>query len=96
MRGLKILKIGVIAAGAAIVAGTVALIVAAGDRLSRGGGASGTVSVDLPAGASVEDAVPDGDRILVRLRLADGAVRLVLIDAGSGLRRRVIDLKAPR
>lgn len=93
MRALKTLVIGM---GVLIVAGLVVLVVAAVDR--TGGGKSSDAafspaSISLPAGSEiVETRVGDG-RIVLRLKLADGDARLVVIDAATGRLTGTVDLE---
>jgi hypothetical protein len=95
MRGLKALVIGM---GILIVAGIVVLIFAIADRagqLAEPGPSFAPQTVALPPGAEiVETGIGDG-RVVLRLRLADGTGRLVLLDADSGRVTGTIDLQAP-
>ena len=101
MRALKIIVIvmGVmLVAGVAVVVGTIAM------RLGQRAGAPAPVSVmapngerrvvELPAGAKVIAVQGEGDRVMVRLGLADGGEELILIDWKTGARLGTIDLKA--
>jgi hypothetical protein len=94
MRGLKALVIGM---GILIIAGVVFLIYAIVEKAGEGGiGGGGAVNAEvrLPAGAEiVETRVGDG-RVVLRLRLADGSGRLMLIDAVTGKSAGRIDLKS--
>lgn len=94
MRALKTLVIGM---AVLIVAGIVVLVVTAIDRAGDGGGTStaafSPATVSLPAGAEiVETRVGDG-RIVLRLKLADGNARLVIIDAATGRLSGTVDLR---
>lgn len=93
MRGLKALVIGM---GVLIVAGVVFLVYAIIQKSSEDG-TSGRPAlqseVTLPAGAEVvETSIGDGT-IVLRLRLADGSGRLVVIDPATGKTSGRIDLK---
>ncbi len=44
----------------------------------------GDVSVDVPAGARVEETDLDGGRLVVRLAMPDGETRLIVIDLAHG------------
>ena len=96
MRGLKALVIGM---GILIIAGVVFLIYAIIEKAGEGGGVgqSGIRSeVILPAGAQVvETSIGDGV-IMLRLRLADGSGRLVVVDPATGKPSGTIDLKFKR
>lgn len=47
-------------------------------------GAFGTKTIAIPAGAHVDDMATAQDRLVVRLRLADGSARILVFDLGSG------------
>lgn len=88
MRGLKAMVIGM---GVLIIVGVIFLIYAivqkSGDELGGGFGAGKSPvssSVALPAGAEVVETAVGAERIVLRVRLADGSGRLVILDAGSG------------
>lgn len=88
MRGLKAMVIGM---GVLIVVGVIFLIYAivqkSGDELGGGFGAATSPvasTIDLPNGAEVVETAVGGQRIVLRLRLADGSGRLVILDAGNG------------
>lgn len=96
MRGLKILVVvlGVllVLGSAALVAGIVYKVnhplvpVAEVDR--------GIVThVTLPAGAQIAATDVSGDRLVVRVALAEGGAELILFDLRSGARLATIDLK---
>ena len=92
------LKALVVVMGVLLVGGTAALIVAIVDRAShRTPSSSGRgfdpVAVDLPVGARVLAAEFAGDRILVRVGLADGGEQLILIDTRNGARLGTVDLR---
>ena len=97
MRGLKALVIGM---GVLIIVGVVFLLYAiiqkSGDEAALGGrtpGAPVRSDVTLPAGAEVVETRLDSNTIVLRLRLADGSGRLVVIDRGTGKATGRIDLK---
>ncbi|MGB0630802.1 MAG: hypothetical protein ACPGRZ_08905 [Alphaproteobacteria bacterium] len=98
MRALKALVIGM---AVLIFAGVVVLIIGIVDKAGKLDGETPAAAVafdaqeiPLPAGATVQETRLDGDRIVVRLALADGTARLILISASSGKQTGVIDLKA--
>lgn len=78
MQGLKFLVIGM---GVLIVIGLVVVIVTVATRGGAGRDGFGTARVELPPGNAVVESSASGDRILLRLRGADGGQRLMLIDA---------------
>ena len=97
MRGLKALVIGM---GVLIIVGVAFLLYAiiqkSGDEAALGGRAPGAPvrsDVTLPAGAEVVETRLDSNTIVLRLRLADGSGRLVVIDRGTGKATGRIDLK---
>ena len=49
--------------------------------------------IALPTGATVEETHLEGDRILVRLKLADGTARLIVVSAATGKQTGTINLK---
>jgi len=55
-----------------------------------------TAALDLPAGASVREMRATGERLVLRIALADGGERLVVLDLGSGARLGTIELRAAR
>ena len=93
MRSLKALVIGM---GILIVVGVVFLIYAIIQKSSENdalGRSALQSEVTLPAGAEVvETRIGDG-KIVLRLRLADGSGRLVVIDPATGKMSGRIDLK---
>ncbi|HEV2547878.1 MAG TPA: hypothetical protein VGU20_11100 [Stellaceae bacterium] len=97
MRALKIL---VVVMGVMLVGGTAALIAAIIDRASRHtpqaaaprGHGFGSAAVSLPAGARVLTTELAGDRVLVRLALAEGGEALLLVDAKSGTNLGIVYL----
>ena len=97
MRALKALVIGM---AVLIFAGVVVLIVGIVDKAGELDGQSPADAVvfdpqaiALPAGASVQETRIDGGRIVVRLALADGTARLLVISAATGKQTGIIDLK---
>ena len=93
MRALKALVIGM---GVLIVVGVVVLVYAIINRVGETGVPelmSGQSQIELPAGAQIVETSIGGGRIVVRLSLADGSQRLLLIDADTGGRIGAINLK---
>ena len=97
MRALKTLVIGM---AVLILAGVVVLIIGivekagaevAGEPPAEAAGFDAWIA--LPTGATVEETHLDGDRILVRLKLADGTARLIVVSAATGKQTGTIDLK---
>ena len=99
MRALKVL---VIIMGVLLVGGSVALVAAIVARLGRApvaapaAEAGAPLHASLPAGSRIVSAELSGDRVLVRVALADGGEELVLYNARSGAQVAVIDLPATR
>jgi len=96
MRGLKALVIGM---GVLIIVGVVFLLYAiiqkSGEEAAMGDAAPGApvrAAVTLPAGAEVVETRLDSTTIVLRLRLADGSGRLVVIDRATGKAIGRIDL----
>src|SRR5579863_8553539 len=92
------LKALVVAMGVLLVGGTAALIVAIVDRASHrtpapSGRGFDPVAVDLPLGARILASEVAGDRILVRIGLADGSEQLIVIDLRNGARLGTVDLR---
>ncbi len=98
MRALKLL---VAVMGVLLVGGTAALIVAVIDRARHRVAAPAPAVahgfdravIDLPAGARVLGSDSVGDRLAVRIGLADGGEALILIDPRSGARLGTIELR---
>ena len=99
MRALKALVIAMavlIAAGLGVI--VVALVERAGEPLSdspkaaAGAPAFGEVRVPVPAGARLVETTVAGDRLILRLRLADGAARIVVVDLATGRRLGTVRL----
>jgi hypothetical protein len=97
MRALKIL---VIVMGVPLVGGSVALVAAIVGRLGRAPAAppaaEAPLHASLPAGSHIVSTELNGDRVLVRVALADGGEELVLYNARTGAQVAVIDLPATR
>lgn len=99
MRSLKLL---VIVMGVLLVGGSVALVAAIIGRLARPPAAppaaatGAPLHATLPAGARIVSAELSGDRVLVRIALADGSEELLLYDARTGAGVGVIDAPAAR
>lgn len=47
----------------------------------------------LPAGAEIVDMVAEGERLVLRLKLAGGGERLVILDMGSGRQLGTVELE---
>ncbi|HUC66733.1 MAG TPA: hypothetical protein VMA53_14945 [Stellaceae bacterium] len=102
MRALKVL---VVVMGVLLLGGTVALVVAVIERARQHlaepaavpppppGRGFGRAVVDLPAGARVIAVEPAGDRLVVRIGLAEGGEALILIDARTGAKLGTIELR---
>ena len=102
MRSLKVL---VVVMGVLLVGGTAALIAAIIDRAShpRPTPVASTATpavhgfdravIDLPAGSHVLGSEAVGDRIMVRVGLAEGGEALILIDPRTGGRLGTIELR---
>jgi len=94
MRALKVL---VVVMGVLLVGGTAALIVAIIDRASHR--ASGPVGrfdsavVDLPPGGRVIGIEAVGERLVVRVELAQGSELLILLDPRTGARLGTVELR---
>ncbi|MEW5704964.1 MAG: hypothetical protein AB1781_10335 [Pseudomonadota bacterium] len=102
MRGLKFL---VVFLGVLILGGIVFLGVTIAGRMSGklegapGGGhlpAFETAKVTLPKGARLEGTEAEGDRLLLRLRLADGAGRILILDLNDGRLLGTVELEKGR
>jgi hypothetical protein len=98
----RALKVLVIVLGILLVGGVVALIAMI---VARGGvatsqpaaalprGAAYDTVIDLPSGARIVSAQPDGARLVVFLALADGRQQILLLDLASGARLGTIELR---
>ncbi|HXQ49658.1 MAG TPA: DUF6476 family protein [Stellaceae bacterium] len=96
---MRALKAVVIVLGVALVAGSVALVALIVGRMERRSAvAEGAAPAQaaLPAGSRIVATELNGDRLLIRLALADGGEELVLINARTGTRIAVFDLPAAR
>lgn len=100
---IRVLKAVVIGLGLLIVVGVVALIVGLFWRASKMGEPAGAKvapptalngPVALPRGAAVTDMAATGDRVVLRLRLADGTIRLIFVDPRAAAVAGQLDLKA--
>ena len=58
-----------------------------------GNGTFGETLIALPPGAEPEETLLEGDRLIVRLRLPDGDIALLLIDARTGKRLGLVHLE---
>ena len=94
MRGLKALVIGM---GVLIVGGLIVLVVAAVQQAGNLSAPAAEVktTMDLPAGAEIAETVTGDGRIVLRLRLADGSARLIVLDAATGRLAATVDLRRP-
>ncbi len=100
MRGLKIL---VIVMGVMLVGGTAALVAAVIARVHHSGAQAtppvaagrgfGRAVIDLPEGAHVLASEIAGERILLRVGLAEGAEELIVLDLRNGERLGTIELR---
>jgi len=95
------LKALVIGMGILIVAASAVIVVKLAQRGGGAGGDGGAASAAgsltpatfaLPAGARVIETALDGDRLALRLVLAGGGERVVIIDARTGRRIAAVDL----
>ena len=98
MRALKAL---VVSMAVLIFAGLVVLILGIIDKAGELDGEISTPLADfgmtqiaIPAGAHIRETRLDGTKILLRLTLANGASRLILISATSGEKLGVVELKS--
>ncbi len=101
---MRALKAAVIGMGILILIGFVVVVVAVIQRAGGDGdgGAApiqtaspavfGDVRITLPAGAEVAGTSTDRGRLIVHLRLAGGASRVLVIDLATGKRLGAIDL----
>lgn len=102
---MRALKIIVVVMGVMLVVGVVALGVGIAYRVNHRPPATPTAmrtivpprgvprSVALPTGAKILDARSDGDRVMVRLGLADGGEQLLLLDWQTGATLATLNLK---
>lgn len=99
----RLLKIIVIGLGVLLVGGTVALVAAMVWRGAHPGSRTSAAApsgrppyrsaVALPQGAEMVGLHEVGARLVLELRLADGARRLLVIDAATGAEIGTIDLR---
>ena len=54
----------------------------------------GTIRVEMPAGATVQDTTLDGDRMVVRLLLPDGGARLMVFRLSDGRQIGTVELQS--
>lgn len=87
MRALKVL---VVVMGILILAGVTVIVVtivrrATGPSATPATAATiGDLKFPLPPGAMIEEQSLEGDRFVVRMRLADGTIRLMVFDLAHG------------
>lgn len=102
---IRVLKAVVIGLGVLIVVGVVALVVGLfwrAAKMGEGGKPAATVAapaapgglVSLPRGSEIIEMAAAGDRVVLRLRLADGATRLVFVDPRAASVAGQLDLRA--
>lgn len=97
-----LLKAFVVGSGVLLIVGTIALAVMI--VLRMGGGvedagdtqapttAPAIAEITLPPGARVDQLVPDGDRLLLLGRGADGRQFVAVVDPGTGTLRQLLHL----
>lgn len=96
MQGLKIL---VVVLGVLLVLGSAALVAGIVYKVNRRPVPVATMdheietTIALPAGAQIAATDISGDRLVVRVALADGGAKLILFDLRSGSRLATVDLK---
>ncbi len=98
MRALKVL---VVVMGVLLVGGTAALVFAIIDRARHrvaepapvAAGHAFASTVELPPGARIIGTEEAGERLIVRVALAEGGEALILIDARNGMRLGTIELR---
>jgi len=99
MRALKVL---VIVMGAALLAGTAALVTAVVLRVERGGGRATApegappLHAALPGGSHILATEIEGDRLVVHVALAGGGEAIYLFNARTGAAVAVIEAPANR
>ena len=96
---MQALKALVIVLGVLILAAAGVVAVTIYKRATNGLGAAGGTSagfgskkLELPAGATLEDTTASGEHLVLRLRLADGSSRMVVIDLATGEPTGELDL----
>ncbi len=107
LKGLVIAMALLIAIGLAVVAVTIVGRLGDGGAGSAGDGRTaapkgpaaaeasrvfGDVRVALPPGSDIVETMVDGGRLIVRLRLENGATRMLVIDLATGKRLGALDL----
>ncbi len=53
----------------------------------------GRVALDLPPGSRVVEMTAEGDRLILRLRLADGGRQILILDMATGKRLGTFELR---
>ena len=53
----------------------------------------GKVALELPAGSRVVEMTAEGDRLILRLRLADGGRQILILDMATGKRIGTLELR---
>ncbi len=96
---IRLLKGIVIGLGVLIVLLLVGMIATVALRSNRPGIAAGSPagpfnsrSVALPEGANVVEMVATGDRVVLRVKLADGGERFLFVDPRTGIAQGSLDL----
>ena len=54
----------------------------------------GKVALDLPPGSRIVETTAEGDRLILRLRLADGGWQILILDMATGKRLGTFELRA--
>jgi hypothetical protein len=97
---MQVLKAIVIGFGVLIVVGLSILVVALFKRggevienkdepavmgtVGGGGRSFGDRSIPIPRGGRIEEMLAEGDRLIIKLRLPEGLLRLLILDLNSG------------
>lgn len=92
MGALKILVYGM---GALLMAGTIVLVVAVANRVNHippVSAAASATAIDLPAGARISAIDTSGDRLVVRVALAEGGEELLIFNLTTGAHIATITL----
>jgi hypothetical protein len=58
------------------------------------GAGFGKVALDLPPGSRIVETTAEGDRLILRLRLADGGWQILILDMATGKRLGTFELRA--
>jgi hypothetical protein len=102
---MRALKIIVVAMGVMLVVGVVALGFGIAYRVNHPRGTASPPprsvippigmprTVTLPSGAKILGVQSDGDRVMVRLGLANGGEELILVDWKTGATLSILELK---